>query len=293
MTARLYARTAHANRATPLVARSSLFDPAWLIGWRRLNRQSTFVIRHSPAPRRVLDLLVEPLLERREVVERSRSRPSPACRSTLRARPATAGSGPSRASRPVCARLLVVVDRAAVAAGPCIPPPATARDGTGTAGCRQEVAHVGHVRRRRGTSRPDRNPLRRGPSGGAMPWYFRRSSHQASLYLVGRDLSREDLPAPLVDQQTEWQEGDLVERSREQQADVARRRRGLVEQADLHQVLRRDRQRDGVADGFVEAVVGAVAEERRQRVVGALIEVVAQLVVDRQEVLFRRSRGRP
>ena len=55
----------------------------------------------------------------------------------------------------------------------------------------------------------------------------------------------------------------------------------LVEQPDLHQVLGRDGERDGVADGFVEAVVGAVAEAGRLLVVGALIEVVAQFVVDR------------
>ena len=53
----------------------------------------------------------------------------------------------------------------------------------------------------------------------------------------------------------------------------------------LHQVLRRDRQRDGVADGFVESVVGAVAEQERLLVVGALVEVVAQLVMDGGEIL--------
>src|SRR6476620_12297631 len=113
MTARLYARTAHANRATPLVARSSLFDPAWLIGWRRLNRQSAFVIRHSPALRRVLDLLVEPLLERREVVEQGRRV------HLLRAGQRVQRVGPRPGlshleHRPQsCARLLVVVDRTA------------------------------------------------------------------------------------------------------------------------------------------------------------------------------------
>ena len=56
----------------------------------------------------------------------------------------------------------------------------------------------------------------------------------------------------------------------------------------LHEVLGRHRQRDGVADRLVEAVVGAVAEEHRQILVGALIEVVAELVVDRREVLVGR-----
>ena len=56
-------------------------------------------------------------------------------------------------------------------------------------------------------------------------------------------------------------------------------------QPDLLQVLGRDRQRDRVADGLVEAVVGAVAEQERLLVVGALVVVVAQLVVDGDEVL--------
>ena len=59
----------------------------------------------------------------------------------------------------------------------------------------------------------------------------------------------------------------------------------LVEQADLHQILGRDGERDGVADGLVEAVVGAVAEQGRLLVVGALVEVVAELVVDGEEIL--------
>ena len=53
---------------------------------------------------------------------------------------------------------------------------------------------------------------------------------------------------------------------------------------ELHQVFGRDGERDGVADGLVEAVVGAVAEEQRQLLVGALVEVVAELVVDGDEV---------
>src|SRR5205823_12081526 len=102
-----------------------------------------------------------------------------------------------------------------------------------------------------------------------------------------RDLAGEHLPPPLIDEQTERQERDLVERARHQQADVARRVGRLVEQPDPHEVLRRDRQRDGVADRFVEAVVRAVAEEHRQILVGALIEVVPELVVDRREVVGR------
>ena len=50
----------------------------------------------------------------------------------------------------------------------------------------------------------------------------------------------------------------------------------LSSKPDLHQVLRRHRERDGVADGLVESVVGAVAEQVRLLVVGALVEVVAR-----------------
>ena len=60
-----------------------------------------------------------------------------------------------------------------------------------------------------------------------------------------------------------------------------------VEQADLHQIFRRDRQRDEVADRLVEAVVGAVQVEEGLLVVGALVIVVAELVVDGDEVVAR------
>src|SRR5262249_2965476 len=56
---------------------------------------------------------------------------------------------------------------------------------------------------------------------------------------------------------------------------------------NLHEILRRDRERDRVADGLVEPVVRAVAVDDRLSHVGALIEVVPELVVNRREV-FRR-----
>ena len=73
----------------------------------------------------------------------------------------------------------------------------------------------------------------------------------------------------------------------QQQADVFGGIRRLIEQAQLHQVFGRDGKRDGVAHRLVETVVGAVAECRRKRAVGALVEVMAQFVVDGQEVLAR------
>ena len=58
-----------------------------------------------------------------------------------------------------------------------------------------------------------------------------------------------------------------------------------VEKPDLHQIFGSDRQRDEVADRFVEAVVGAVLVEERLLVVGPLIIIVAELVVDGDEVV--------
>ena len=57
------------------------------------------------------------------------------------------------------------------------------------------------------------------------------------------------------------------------------------EQADLDQIFGRDRQRDRIADRLVEAVVGAVQIEVRLIVVGALVVIVAKLVVDGDEVV--------
>ena len=107
------------------------------------------------------------------------------------------------------------------------------------------------------------------------------------VVVLGLDLAREDLPPPLVDEQPEREERDLLERLVHQQAEIARRIRRLVEQADPHEILRRHRQRDRVADRLVEAVVGAVAEDRRLILVRALIEVVPEPVVNRREILGR------
>ena len=53
----------------------------------------------------------------------------------------------------------------------------------------------------------------------------------------GLDLAGEDLPAPLVDQQAERQEGDLVERGAELQRDVGFGGRELVDEAELLEVV--------------------------------------------------------
>src|SRR5262249_54717158 len=63
--------------------------------------------------------------------------------------------------------------------------------------------------------------------------------------------------------------------------------RPLGEQRDLLQVAGRHAERDGVPDRLVEAVVGALAEQEGLPAVRALVDVVAQLVVDGDEVLAR------
>src|SRR5207247_7670444 len=87
--------------------------------------------------------------------------------------------------------------------------------------------------------------------------------------------------------QSERKERNLFQGFGEQQADVFGRIGRLLEKSDFNQVLRRHRQRDGVADSLMEAVVGAVAKQKRLLVVSALIEIVAELVVNRGEVFAR------
>ena len=81
----------------------------------------------------------------------------------------------------------------------------------------------------------------------------------------------------------------MVERLLQQLGNIVTGLRNLVEQADLLQILRRDRERDGVADGLVEAVIGAVLEQERLVFVGALVEVVPEFVVDGDEIRRRES----
>ncbi len=103
------------------------------------------------------------------------------------------------------------------------------------------------------------------------------------VVVLGLDLAGEDIPAPLVDQQAEGQEGDLVQGTLHQR--VERVLGHVAQQPQLDQVGRRHREGDGVTQGLVEAVVGAVAEESREVTVVVLVVVVAQLVVNGCEVL--------
>ena len=102
----------------------------------------------------------------------------------------------------------------------------------------------------------------------------------------GLDLAGEDLPAPLVDEARPKGRKAILSRA-------VRSCRGMSASAggiwsmrpSCLEVGGGDGEGDGVADGLVKAVVGAVAEEEGLLVVGALIHVVAQLVVDGGEVV--------
>ncbi len=109
------------------------------------------------------------------------------------------------------------------------------------------------------------------------------------VVVVGGDRAIEHAPAPAVDHQPERQERHARERHAHLVVDdrfAAFGRR--IDQADRAEVLGRHRQHDGIADRFVETIVGTALEQRRQRVVGQVVIDVAQLVVDGGEVLFVR-----
>src|SRR5262249_1696586 len=107
------------------------------------------------------------------------------------------------------------------------------------------------------------------------------------IILFWRDLTGKHFPAPLVDQQSERQERNLLQRCLQQKTNVFRGIRSLVQQTQLHEILWSDRQSDCISDSLVETIVSAVAEQHRLAVVGALIEVVSQFVVDRTEIFCR------
>ena len=118
------------------------------------------------------------------------------------------------------ARSLVAVDRAAVQRALEAGRLAEAAVELELQDVRQEVAHVGRVARhvilrarieiffRARHRRPD-------------PLILQPQVPPGLVVIGGLDLPREDLPAPLIDQQAERQERDLLERAVHQQRDVA------------------------------------------------------------------------
>src|SRR5271167_384411 len=125
---------------------------------------------------------------------------------------------------------------------------------------RQEVSRVGHVR--------GYVILRTRIEVGLAAWHGRCNalvllahSPPRTVVICGCDFAAENSPAPLIDEQAERQEGDLVEPLAQQIANVVGLRNGR-QQSNLVEVLRSDSQCDGVADGLMEAVVRAALEKK-------------------------------
>ena len=107
------------------------------------------------------------------------------------------------------------------------------------------------------------------------------------VVLFRRCLARQDAPAPAVDRNRKWQEGNLVQRGLKEQGGVGVRPRLLfsADKADLLEVFRRDRQGDEVPDRLMEAIMGAVLVEMVLMAIGELVVIVPELMVDGVEIL--------
>src|SRR5262249_26701188 len=70
----------------------------------------------------------------------------------------------------------------------------------------------------------------------------------ALVVVLRLDLTGEDLPAPLINEIPERQEGDLRERAIHQDAHVLALVGHVLDQAELLQIFGRDGERDGVTD---------------------------------------------
>src|SRR5262245_26349125 len=66
------------------------------------------------------------------------------------------------------------------------------------------------------------------------------------VVIVRFDFSGKHFPSPLIDQQAEREKSDLLQRTIQQQSDVARSVRCFLQQPDLYEIFRRDGQCDGV-----------------------------------------------
>ena len=78
------------------------------------------------------------------------------------------------------------------------------------------------------------------------------------VVLFWSNLAGENLPAPLINEQSKRQKGNLVQRHFEQITSVGALRRYRLQQTHFFQVFGSDGERNGVADGFVKAVIRAV-----------------------------------
>ena len=93
------------------------------------------------------------------------------------------------------------------------------------------------------------------------------------------------LPAPLVHQQAEGQESNFVKRPSQQQRNIGRGRRHLLNQPDLLQIFRRDGKRNGVADGLMKTIVGTAAKKIRLLAVRKIVVEMAQFMVHDDEIV--------
>ena len=123
---------------------------------------------------------------------------------------------------------------------------------------REEIAHVGHV----AGDMIFRAGIEIGfgaRDGRSDALIFQAKIPPGFVVIVGLDLTGENFPAPFVDHQAERKKRDFLERLLQQVIDVAGGGRNGVDQADLFQIFGSDGERDGVANGFVETIVGAVS----------------------------------
>src|ERR1035437_4237377 len=96
----------------------------------------------------------------------------------------------------------------------------------------QEVAHVGHVSRNVVLGPRVKVGLTARHWRGYALIFFAQSPPGA-VVMLRRHLSGVDLPAPLVDEQAEGQEGDLVQSRAQQQRNIGAGRRSLVDEAQF------------------------------------------------------------
>ncbi len=155
----------------------------------------------------------------------------------------------------------------------------------------QEIARVRHVRRNV-VFRARIEVLFRARDGRHDALVLAAQFPPRCVVVLGLDLAREDLPAPLVDELAEGQECDLVERHLHLLIDDEfLARLDVADQVDRMQVPGRHRQVDGVADRFVKAVVRTALEHVREVAVPEVVIDVSELVVHRGQVFFGRRRA--
>src|SRR5690606_33990527 len=257
------ARRKGKGRLAPALAVCSFRRPASGVLGRGRGRGRRLRRRRLPAAGLALVLLLQPFLQRGEVLQyRAAVDPLAAGQLLERGLPRLAGAARQHGAELLAGGLAAVeaafVQRAGVAGGL-----AQRLVELELQQVRQEIAGVRGIARHvvLGT-RVEELLAARLHRGHAL--VARLQLPPGLVVAVRGDRAVEHAPAPAVDHQPERQERDLGQGHAHLGVDqrlVALRL--ALDQADRLQVLRRHRQHDGVADGLVEAVVGAVLEQRR------------------------------